>query len=158
MPADTKKDEFDESNAQINTRGKRKGHRKEKRQMPKVRKGKQSPAEEGNLLKGSCLDKSLLRTSPKQLEATPGKGNHFSFTVICIFFIRLDVLVGNGLDHLHHILGFGNVSDKFLIFGFEELEQGPDRNVLERRITAGEESLEVAVNPSIRIGPVTDEN
>ena len=109
-------------------------------------------------MKGSCLDKSLLRTSPKQLEATPGKGNHFSFTVICIFFVRLDVLVGNGLDHLHHVLGFGNVSDKFPIFGFEKLEQSPNRNVLERRITAGEESLEVAVNPSIRIGPVTDKN
>lgn len=158
MPADTKKDGFNESNAQINTQGKRKGHRKEKRQKPNVRKGKQSPAKEGKSLKGSCLDKSLLRTSPKQLETTPGKGNHFSFTVICIFFVRLDVLVGNGLDHLHHVLGFGNVSDKFLIFGLEELEQSPNRNVLERRITAGEESLEVAVNPSIRIGPVTDEN
>jgi hypothetical protein len=50
MPADTTKDGFDESNAEVNTQGKRKGHRKEKRQKPTVRKGKQSPAKRGKIV------------------------------------------------------------------------------------------------------------
>lgn len=92
----------------------------------------------------------------KKFEASSCQRNYLALTIFLIFLVRLDVLVGDRLDHMHDVIGLGNIADQSLIFGLQQLKEGPDSNVLEGRISAGEESLEIAVDTSIGIRPISN--
>jgi hypothetical protein len=62
------------------------------------------------------------------------------------------------LDHLHDVIGLTDETDELLVFRFEQLEQRPDGNVLESRVTAVEEPAEVSVNAVTWLGPISDED
>ena len=51
------------------------------------------------------------------------------------------MLVGYGLDHLYDIFRFGNQANELLVLGLEQLEQGPDGDVLKGWIATCEEAF-----------------
>lgn len=68
------------------------------------------------------------------------------------------MFIGNRLDHLYDVFRVGDVSNEFRVFGLEQLENGPDGDVLESGISAREETLEVAVDAAIRVCPVANKD
>lgn len=105
-----------------------------------------------------CLNQSLFGSGAQQLQASSCKGNHFALALIYLLLVRLEVFIGDRLDHLHNIFGVGDVSDELLVFGLKQLQKSPDSDVLEGGISACEETLEVAVDAAVRVCPVANED
>lgn len=59
----------------------------------------------------STLDKGLFGAVSKIFETSSCQRNDLAFCIFCVFFVRLEVLVRNGLDHLHKVVGFGYVGN-----------------------------------------------
>ena len=101
----------------------------------------------------STLDQSL-RSLPQQFQASPRQCDDFSFTILGLLVITLDVLVGDCFDHLNDVLGLCNHPNQLPIIGLEQLEQSPNSDVLKGRIATGQEASEVAMNTAVRFRPV----
>lgn len=104
------------------------------------------------------LDKSLSGSISKKLEASSCQRNYLTLSIFGFIIIGLDVLVRDALHHLHNIFGLRDISDQPLVFRFKKLKKGPDGNMLKRRVTACKEAVQVAVNPSIGVCPVPNED
>lgn len=81
----------------------------------------------------------------------------FTLTVFVVFFIGLDVALGNVGDHAHNLARLGDALKQSVVFRFEQLEQSPDCDVLEGSISTGEEAAEISVDTALGLRPVLDE-
>jgi hypothetical protein len=86
-----------------------------------------------------AFNQGLLRPLAKKLEGASSQGDDLAFAVFSVV-VGLDVSIGDGLDHLHDVVGLRDQGDQRLVLGLEQLEQGPDGDVLEGRVAAGEEA------------------
>lgn len=59
-------------------------------------------------LRPSAFNKRRLRSLPQQLQRSSSKGNNLPFTIVRIFIVGFDVLVGDCLDHLDDVLRLGD--------------------------------------------------
>lgn len=105
-----------------------------------------------------ALDVGLGISLAEKLQAPLCKADHFALIIVLHFVVRLYLAVRNLPDHIHNVVRLSNQPNKLLVFGFEELEQGPNRNVLESGVAAGEESAQVAVDAIAWLVPVMNED
>lgn len=104
-----------------------------------------------------AFDKGL-RALAQKLQASAGKSDNFALAIFIVFVVRLDVAVRNLGDHLNDLVRLANAFDQSFVLGLKKLQQCPDSNVLECRISAGEEASDVAVDTAGRFRPVLDED
>lgn len=100
---------------------------------------------------------ALGHTLSQQLQATLRKADHLALVIILDLGVRLNLPVGNLLDHFHNTLRLADKPNELLVLRLEQLKQGPDRNVLKRGVAASQEPAEIAVDAVARLGPVLDE-
>lgn len=105
-----------------------------------------------------CLHQGLLGTSAQQLQASSGERNDFALAVIRFLLVGLNVLISNRFHHLYDILRLGDISDELLVLGLEQLEKRPDGDMLESWVSAGKETLEVAVEAAIGVCPIANKD
>src|SRR4051812_40152527 len=72
-----------------------------------------------NLSWSSAFHKSLFWSFPKQFQGPLCQSNYFTFTFFSILIIRLDMFLGNLLDHLNDVLSFGNQTNQLLVVGLQ---------------------------------------
>jgi len=102
---------------------------------------------------------SLCRALTQQLQTALGEIDHLNFVIILANFdVRLGVTVGNLSDNFDNILRFNDETNELLILRLNELEDGPDRNVLERRVTASKESAKITMNTVARFCPALNKD
>lgn len=94
----------------------------------------------------------------QQLQTPLRQVDHLALVVVLELVVRLDLAVGDLLDHLDHGVRLADEADEFLVFRLEQLQKGPDGDVLEGRVAAVEEPAEVAVDALARLVPVSDED
>lgn len=100
------------------------------------------------------FDEGLFGTVSKKFEASSCQRNDLTLPVFSVLLVRLDVLIRDCLDHMHEIVGFGDIGNQPLVLRFQQLEESPDGNVLERRVTTGEEAIQITMDSAIWIRPV----
>jgi len=76
----------------------------------------------------------------------------------CFVTLTRYFAICHALDGFDNILGVGNTVNEFLVAGFEELQECPDGDVLEGRVAACDEAVEVAVDAAVGLAPVLDED
>jgi hypothetical protein len=101
-----------------------------------------------------ALDMSLGHALSQKLEATLGQVNNFALVLVFEFVVRLDLTVCDASNMLDDVLGLSDKSNQSLILGLKELQECPDSDVLECRITRLKEAAEVSVNSTLGLGPV----
>jgi hypothetical protein len=94
----------------------------------------------------------------QQLEAPASECHNLALAIFVVFVVRLDVAVCDLGDHLNHLGGLANQLNQAIVFGLEELQQRPDRDMLESGVAACEETPEVAVYAARGLCPVLNED
>ena len=82
------------------------------------------------------FDMSLRLALAEEFEAALGQVDDLALIVFFEVVIRFDLPVGDLFDHAHDLVRLPNQPNQSLIFRFKQLEEGPDRDVLERSIAA----------------------
>jgi hypothetical protein len=95
---------------------------------------------------------------PQKLQGALGKLHNFSLTILLAFIVGFDLRIGDSFDHLDYLLRLSDKANKFLILRLQQLEQSPDGNMLERRISTSKESFQISMNASIGLSPVLNED
>ena len=92
----------------------------------------------------------------KELKRSLCELNNLSFAILVALIIRLDLFIGDCLNHLDDLFGLSNQTDELLVLRLKKLEKRPNRNVLECGISAGQKSFQVSVDAAIWLCPVLD--
>ena len=107
----------------------------------------------------STFHHASLLTDAKDLQTPLRQGDDLPFTLIVLAFaIAFDVLLRDAFDHIDNLFALADQPDQRLVLRLEQLQQGPDGDVLERRVAAGQEAREVAVDAAVGLRPVLDED
>lgn len=100
---------------------------------------------------------SLRHALTEQLKAPLRKRDD-----LALVLVELAVRLGHALRDARYqaadVVRLANEPDEALVLGLDELQQGPDGDVLERGVPALEEAAEVAVDSPTRLGPVLGED
>lgn len=110
------------------------------------------------IVEASCFHQGLLGTSAEQLQASSGKRNDFTLTLIHFLLVGFDVLIGNRLHHLYDLPGLRDISNEILVPRLEQLEKRPNGDMLESWVSARKETLEVVVEAAIGVCPIADKD
>lgn len=95
----------------------------------------------------------------QQFQASLGKVDNLAFIVVINSVgLRFDLSLGNLLDHVDNFVRLSDLANQRLVLGLEKLEECPYGDVLERGVSAGQESTEVTVNAAVGFCPVLDED
>jgi hypothetical protein len=95
---------------------------------------------------------------PQKLQGALGKLHNFSLAILLAFIVGFDLRIGDSLDHLDYLLRLSNKANKFLVLRLQQLEQSPDGDMLEGRISTSKESFQISMNASIGLSPVLNED
>lgn len=98
----------------------------------------------------------LVATLSEQLEAALRKDDHLARVLLFVIGISLDLAFGYASNVLNYILSLPDKADQSLVFRFEQLEKGPDCDVLEGGIAGLQETAQIAVDAFVRLVPVLD--
>lgn len=108
---------------------------------------------ESKRLEISSLHQSLGRVS-EQLQASSRQADDLALAVFIVLIVRLDVTIRDALDHRDNRARFADEVEQPGVVRLKELQECPNRNVLERRVSAVQESGKVAVNATVGLIPV----
>ena len=113
---------------------------------------------------------SATATTGRNLQTPPRQRHDLGLAVLALGAIRrvrlpsssststaFDVLLGDLFDDEHHVVGLVDRLNQLGVAGFEELEQGPDGDVLEGRVAGFQEAGEVAVDAARGLVPGGEE-
>lgn len=95
---------------------------------------------------------------PQKLEAALRKAHNLAFVLVLKFVTGLDLAIRNVSDVLDNVLSLADKSNQGLILGFEQLQQRPYRNMLERGVTRLQESAEISMNAAVWLCPVLNKD
>jgi len=103
--------------------------------------------------------------SHAQAVQTPSSERHdlaftFFIAIRCRCFIAVTghFAIGHTLDGLNNVICISDTVHEFLVARFEQLQESPDGDVLKGRVAACDEAVEVAVDATVRLTPVLDED
>lgn len=94
----------------------------------------------------------------KEFQASLSQVHHFALVFFLKVGFRIDLAVRNVSNVFDDVIGLTNETNQGLVFRFEQLQQGPDGNMLEGGVTRLKEAAEVAVNAAVGFVPVLDED
>lgn len=107
---------------------------------------------------GLALDMGFGHALSQQFKASLRQINHFTLIFLFQFRFRFDLSVCNGSDILDDVVGLSYVSNQSLILRLEQLQQGPDCDMLKSCVTRLQETAEVSVDSAVGVAPILNEN
>lgn len=101
---------------------------------------------------------ALSPTLAEQFQTPLSQGDNLALIVLLNLVVELHLPVCNLFDHLDDVIGLTNKTNELLVFGLEQLQKGPDGNVLECRVAAVKKSAQVPMDTLARLRPVSNKD